>query len=96
MSLREYEVTYILDPALGDDAVSGLIEKFSSNVSSSGGEVRDLKTWGKRRLTYELAGRLEGIYVTMRFQSDVDTAAELRRIMGLSDEVLRSMFVREN
>ncbi|MCA9795161.1 MAG: 30S ribosomal protein S6 [Vulcanimicrobiota bacterium] len=96
MALRNYEVTYILDPTLGDDAVEGLKEKFSQNVSSAGGEIQDIKSWGKRRLAYELNGRLEGIYVTMRFDSDTGTAAELRRIMGLSDEVMRSMFVRTN
>lgn len=89
----KYEVTYILDPTLGDDAVSGTVEKFSQNVAANGGEVRDVKTWGKRRLAYELGGRLEGIYVTMRFDSESAAAHELRRVMGLSDEVLRSLFV---
>lgn len=91
--MTKYEVTYILDPALGDDAVNGMVEKFSQSVATNGGTIRDVKTWGKRRLAYELAGRLEGIYVTMRFDSESATAHELRRIMGLSDEVLRSLFV---
>ncbi|MBI3923950.1 MAG: 30S ribosomal protein S6 [Armatimonadetes bacterium] len=91
--MRKYEVTYILDPNLGDEVVNGLMEKFSQNVASSGGEVGDIKTWGKRRLSYEIGGRSEGIYVTMRFDSNPAVAAELRRQMSLSDEVIRSLFV---
>ncbi|GMU53321.1 MAG: 30S ribosomal protein S6 [Candidatus Xenobia bacterium] len=91
--MRDYEVTYILDPALGDEAVSGLTEKYAQNVKGMGGEVVDVNTWGKRRLAYELKGRQEGIYVTMRFHAGSDTAAELRRVMRLSDEVLRALFI---
>lgn len=94
--MRNYEVTYILDPTLGDDNVTGLMDKFKSNIANQGGEVAEVKSWGKRRLAYELAGRNEGIYVTMKFDADAAAQAELRRIMGLADEVLRTLFIRNN
>lgn len=94
--MRKYEATYILDPSLGDEVVTGMVEKFSSSISGQGGEVADVKNWGKRRLAYEVKGRGEGIYVTMRFDSDTGVAAELRRQLGLADEVLRSLIVHLN
>jgi small subunit ribosomal protein S6 len=94
--MRKYEATYILDPNLGDEVVTGMVEKFSQSVVGQGGEVADVKNWGKRRLAYEIKGRGEGVYVTMRFDSETTVAAELRRQLGLADEVLRSLIVHLN
>lgn len=94
--MRKYEATYILDPNLGDEVVTGTVEKFSQTVVGQGGEVADVRNGGKRRLAYEVKGRGEGIYVTMRFDSETDVAAELRRQLGLADEVLRSLIVQVN
>ena len=94
--MRKYEATYILDPNLGDEVVTGMLDKFSQSIVGQGGEVADVKNWGRRRLAYEVKGRGEGIYVSMRFDSETAAAAELRRQMGLSDEVLRSLIVHLN
>lgn len=94
--MRNYEVTYILDTKLGDDASTALMERFASVVNDSPGEVRQVKPWGKRRFAYELKGRREGLYVTMQFAAESDVMAELRRQMSLSDDVLRSLFIASN
>lgn len=94
--MRTYEVTYILDTRMGDDATTALMEKFAAIVNDNSGEVRQVKPWGKRRFAYELKGRREGNYVTMAFSAEPDTMAEVRRQMSLSDEVLRSLFIVNN
>jgi len=94
--VRKYEITYILRPDLGDEAVPGLVEKYSQQVTDQGGQVVNVNTWGKRRFAYELGGRTEGYYVTMRFDSESPVAEELRRVMKLSDDVLRSLVVCVN
>ncbi len=94
--MNKYEVTYIIEANLGDEATGALMERFAEGVKTSGGEVRQVKPWGKRRFAYELKGRREGLYVTMQFSSSPDVMAELRRQMGLSEEVLRSLFLSLN
>ncbi len=93
---RKYEVTYILDPTIGDEAVNGLVEKFSGTITSNGGEIQEVKPWGKRRFAYEMKSRNDGFYVTMKYSASPEATAELRRLLGLADEVLRSLFIREN
>ena len=93
---RKYEVTYILDSTVGDEKVNSLVEKFSNTISGQGGAVQEVKPWGKRRFAYEMAGRNDGFYVTMKYEASPDATAELRRLLGLADEVLRSLFIREN
>lgn len=91
--MNKYEVTYIIETNLGDEATNALIEKVSENVTATGGEVRQVKPWGKRRFAYELKGRREGLYVTMQFSATPDGLAEVRRQMTLTDDVLRSLFL---
>jgi ribosomal protein S6 len=64
MKQNKYEVTYIVESNLGEEATTALIERFSESVKTNGGEVRQVKPWGKRRFAYELKGRREGLYVT--------------------------------
>lgn len=94
--MRKYEVTYIIQPTLGEDAVPALVEKFSQQVANNGGQVVNVNTWGRRRLAYEIAGQQEGYYVTMRFDAPDTVAAELRRQLRLSDDILRALVVRVN
>lgn len=94
--MNKYEVTYIVEATLGEDATGALVERFAESVKTNGGEVRQVKPWGKRRLAYEVKGRREGLYVTMHFSATPDGMAEVRRQMSLTDEVLRSMYVVSN
>ena len=94
--MRKYEATYIIDPNLPEDQVQGLVDRFSEMVPTDGGEVADVKQMGRRRMTFEIKGRHEGIYVAMRFDASTAAAAELRRQLGLADEVLRSLIVSLN
>lgn len=93
--MRTYEATYILDPNLTEEDVPRLIEKFQTQVAGKG-EVVTVDNWGKRRLSYEIDGRKEGVYVTMRFKAESDVADELGRVLRLADEVIRNIIVRLN
>jgi small subunit ribosomal protein S6 len=50
--------------------------------------------WERRRLAYEVKGRREGVYVVMNFSGEPSTEAELGRVMGISDDILRHLIVR--
>ena len=48
-----YEVVYIMDPALGEEAIAAMIEKFKTLVETQG-TVAAIDDWGKRRLAYPI------------------------------------------
>ncbi len=87
-----YEVVYILNPNLTEDATAALVEKFKALVESRGtlGEVNE---WGKRRLAYPIQDLNEGYYVLMTFSSTPDLPAELDRVLRINDNVMRSIIV---
>ena len=92
----KYEATYIVDPNLAEDTHNQLLERMNSTVADNGGAVIDTKNMGRRRLTHEIKGRNEGIYICLRFDSVPAVEAELRRQLRLADEVLRSLIIRLN
>lgn len=92
--MRQYEVIYIMDPSLEEDQLTGMVERFQTLVEAQGGSVQHLERWERRRLAYEVKGRREGFYVVMNFRGDSAAEAELARVMGLTDGVLRHMIVR--
>ncbi len=92
--MRQYEITYIIDPQLEDAQQAETVERFQTLVANNGGEVQHVDRWERRRLAYEVNGRREGYYVVMNFRGTPATEAELDRVMGLSDNVLRHLIVK--
>ena len=87
-----YEVIYIMDPALGEENISALMEKFKTLVETDG-TVTEVNDWGKRRLAYPINDLNDGHYVLMTFTATPDLPKELDRVMKITDGIMRSMIV---
>lgn len=92
--MRHYEVMVILDPNLEERAVSPLIESFLSVVREGDGKVEKVDTWGRRRLSYEIKKKPEGIYSVIDLQSEASVVKEMDRQMNLNESVLRTKVLR--
>ena len=86
----KYEVLYILNPALGEEGMAALVEKFKAMVEAEG-TVSNVDEWGKRRLAYLINDLAEGYYVLMNFESKPEFPAELERVMKITEGVLRCL-----
>ena len=87
-----YEVVYILDPALGEEAIAAMIEKFKA-LAETQGTVAAIDDWGKRRLAYPINDLNEGHYVLMTFTAAPALPAELDRVLKITEGVMRSMII---
>ena len=92
--MNQYEVMYVIDPALEDSARTELINRFSDLVKKNGGEVDRVDEWGKRRLAYAIQYKTEGYYVLMYIKAPAELPRELERNMQINDSVLRYLTVR--
>ncbi len=92
--MRHYEMMVILDPDLEERAVSPLIENFLSVVREGNGKVEKVDTWGRRRLSYEIKKKPEGIYSVIDLQAEPAVVRELDRQMNLNESVLRTKVLR--
>ena len=93
--MNQYEVLYIIDAALDDEAIHASIEKFKSLVESNKGEVVAVDEGGKRKLAYAIDYKTEGYYVLMSFNADAELPKELERNMKIDEQILRYMVTRK-
>ena len=91
--MRSYEVIFILDPALADDAVETAVTAAKGVVAKEGGEVAEVQKWGKKRLAYEIKKRREGHYIFFRMAAPPKAVAELERSLKIAESVLKYMTV---
>ena len=88
----KYEVIYVVDPAVGEEGIAALVEKFNGIVGNYG-TVSSVDEWGKRRLAYPINDLVEGYYVYMTCEVSPDMPAELDRVFKITDGILRSIIV---
>ena len=88
-----YETLFIVDMTAGEAAVKGTVEKFKAIISENG-EITGINEWGKRRLAYPINDKNEGYYVLVTFNAPTDFPAELERIFGITEDIMRSVTTR--
>ncbi len=94
--MRHYEMMVILDPQLEERTVAPSLNKFLGVVKTQGGSVEKVDIWGKRRLSYEIDKRTEGIYAVVDVSCEPATVAELDRQLSLNESVLRTKVLRRD
>jgi len=92
--MNKYEVVYIIDPAVEEEARKELIAKFNALITENGGSVDKVEEWGKRRLAYAIDYKTEGYYVLVNFQAESELPKELERNLQISDSIIRYQVIR--
>ena len=87
---EKYEVLYVLNPNLSEEETQAVVEKFKTLIEQNG-TIDEMEEWGKRKLAYEINYLTEGYYVLVKFTSGPEFPAELDRILGITDGVIRSL-----
>jgi small subunit ribosomal protein S6 len=92
--VRHYELMIILDPDIEERTVSPLLDQYLNVVRTAGGSVEKVDVWGRRRLSYEIAKKVEGIYAVVDLTSDPAAVVEVDRQLNLNEGVLRTKVLR--
>lgn len=87
---EKYELMYIIDPSIGEEGIASIVEKFKTLIETNG-TIDEMEKMGKRKLAYEINYISEGYYVLVKFTSAPDFPAELDRILGITEGVIRSL-----
>ena len=85
-----YETLFALNGTLGEEDTKALVEKFVALINENASDV-SVNEWGKRRLAYPINDITEGYYVLVGFKSEPSFPAELDRVFGITEGVLRYM-----
>ena len=94
LTLRNYELTYILDPELSDEEIETLTTRFESYLEEGNGTIIHKEEWGPRRLAYPIKNKREGRYYHMKFSMDSRNLKEFERNLLLAEGLMRELIVR--
>ncbi|WP_327048676.1 30S ribosomal protein S6 [Microbispora sp. NBC_01189] len=92
--MRRYEMMVILDPSLDERTVQPSIDQFLAVVRNDGGSVEKVDVWGRRRLSYDIEKKSEGIYAVVDLTAEPATVKELDRQLNLNEGILRTKVIR--
>jgi small subunit ribosomal protein S6 len=92
--LEDYELVYVVNPEISDEALNSRIESIGQFISGRNGVVEEVDRWGKKKLAYPIKHFLEGNYVLTRFKISPAQCKELEANLKISEEVLRHLLIK--
>ncbi|RMG95962.1 MAG: 30S ribosomal protein S6 [Chloroflexi bacterium] len=96
--MREYEITFIIQPKLEEAAREQLIERVLGWISGGddSAEKPTVNHWGMRSLAYPIKKFTEGYYVLVETKMAPENVKELERNLEIAEDVLRYLVVRKD
>ena len=85
-----YETLFAVNGTLSEEDTKALVEKFVALINENASDV-SVNEWGKRRFAYPINYITEGYYVLVSYKSEPTFPAELDRVFGITEGVLRYM-----
>ena len=92
--VNQYEVTFIVTPALSDSDVKKTIKGYSDFIKKSGGKIVHEDHWGLKQMAYPIKKKTTGIYHWMEFKAPADTIEKLELSYRRDENILRFMTVK--
>lgn len=92
--MNKYELLYIIDNDLTEDAKQAIIDKISEVITSKG-TVDSLEKWGTKKFAYPINYKTEGYYVLVNFTAEPSVPADINRLFNITDGAVRCMIVRK-
>ena len=92
--MNKYESVVIIDPAVEEDKVKELSQKFKEIINNDG-KVEKVEELGKKKLAYEIKKFSEATYMLFNFESNPNSIAELERVYRITDDIIKFIVVKK-
>lgn len=92
--MRNYEVTFIVDPVLSGDEIKATAQKYVDQLQGAGASIVHVDEMGLRQLAYEINKRHSGYYYCIEFQSEAaQYLSSLELSMRRDERLLRFLTI---
>lgn len=92
--MRHYETMFILKPTLVEEEIKAKIDFFKEVITKNGGHIETCLDMGMRNLAYQINKNHRGYYFVIYFKAGPSLIAELERLYGINEEVLRFIVIK--
>lgn len=93
--MKKYELMYIVNPTLDPETLKSLVSDLSNVVTSNGGNIVEVKEMGLKDLAYEIEKHRKGYYVWLLAEMSPEAVAEYKRVVSITEAVIRHIEVKE-
>lgn len=90
--MRHYEIIFLVHPDQSEQ-VPGMVERYTSAVTGSGGTVHRLEDWGRRQLAFPINKIHKAHYILLNIECTDEALEELTTNFRYNDAVLRNLVV---
>ena len=77
------------------EQVLAMTERYKGMIEADGGKIHRLEDWGRRQLSYTIAGLHKAHYVLMNVECSEKALEELETAFRFNDAVIRKLVVRK-
>lgn len=94
--MASYELIYIVSPGVTDEGLPTIMSKVNDSVVKTGGNVREVTQWGRKKLAYPIKKFREGNYIFARLEMKPAATKDIEANLKLSNEVIRHLLIKSN
>ena len=92
--LQEYELVYILNPEMTDEAIETRVNGISEFITAREGVISSVDKWGKKKMAYPIKHFLEGNYILAKFKLSPARSKELESNLRISEDIIRHLLIK--
>lgn len=93
--MKKYELMYIATPTLDPESLKSLVADLNNVITNNGGTILELKEIGLKDLSYEIDKHKKGYYVWLLVETTPAGIAEYKRVIAITESVIRHIEVKE-
>ncbi len=94
MDKKLYETMVLVDSSVGEKGLPEVIRHVSGLIGRFEGSIERIEKWGERELAYPIEHVKSGIYILFYFRADAAVVSEIRRLLQMSEQVLRFILIK--
>ncbi|MEX0772418.1 MAG: 30S ribosomal protein S6 [Balneolales bacterium] len=94
MKKNFYELTFVINAVLEEEAIKSSVEKYITYLKENSADVEEVDEWGMQRLAYEIDGKGSGYYVNVYFTGPGELIAKLERVFQIDDDIMRYLTIK--
>ena len=91
--LKQYETVFIATPVLSEAQMKEAVAKYTSLITSNGGEIVYEEDWGLKQLAYPIQHKTSGFYYLIEFKASPEFVASLEIQYKRDERILRFLTV---
>ena len=91
--MQKYQLLYIVDSSLGEEAREEVIAKVESVITKNGGVIEGTEKSGMKKFAYPINYKTEGFYVLVNFLAEGKAPSAIGKVLNITENVVRQMIV---